>query len=154
MNVATIKPILNWMCAALLGALLFGQLCVVLGRYAFGWNMLWMQELSSYFHVAFIVLAVPWALLANRHIRIDIFSSRFSKLLQRVVETSGFLFLLVPMMLAILIASSGYVSESWSVFEGSAEVSGLPGVFLLKTLLIVLPLLMLVAGLAFLVRRR
>ena len=41
-----------------------------------------------------------------------------------------------------------YVSVSWQVHEGSREAGGLPGVFLLKTLLLVMPLLLLVQALA------
>ena len=61
-------------------------------------------------------------------------------------------FLLVPMMLAIGWASLPYVGQSWAILEGSAEVSGLPAIFLLKTLLPVFAVLMLVAGCVRLVR--
>ena len=41
----------------------------------------------------------------------------------------------MPLSLAIVIVSWDYTLKSWAVLEGSAEVSGVPAVFLLKTLI-------------------
>jgi TRAP-type mannitol/chloroaromatic compound transport system permease small subunit len=40
-----------------------------------------------------------------------------------------------------------YVSESWRVKESSREAGGLPLVYLLKTLILIMPLLLLAQGL-------
>jgi TRAP-type mannitol/chloroaromatic compound transport system permease small subunit len=44
--------------------------------------------------------------------------------------------------------SSTYVANSWRILERSPEVGGLPGVFLLKTLIPVMAGLLLLQGLA------
>ncbi len=92
---------------------------------------------------ATFMLASAWTLARGRHVRIDILANRIAP---HRVQNSGLLFCLAPMMLAILIFSIPYVAESWSILEGSQEVSGLPGKFLLKSLIPIFALLMLLAG--------
>jgi TRAP-type mannitol/chloroaromatic compound transport system permease small subunit len=55
-------------------------------------------------------------------------------------------------MLFIIVISWQYVGESWRVLESSADAGGLPGVYLLKTTIIVMASLMLLQGLANLLR--
>ena len=47
---------------------------------------------------------------------------------------------LLPVCLFILGVSWSYVAESWAIREVSPEPGGIPAVFLLKTLLLLLPL--------------
>ena len=48
----------------------------------------------------------------------------------------------------ILWSSWDYVAVSWQIREGSAESSGLPFVYILKSAILVIPLLMLIQGIA------
>ena len=100
------------------------------------------------------MLAIAWTLSKDRHVRLDIFWQGFKTTTRRRVDRLGTLLLLMPMMVVILIASFGYVTQSWSIAEGSTELSGLPGLFLLKSLLLVMPMLVLVVGLARLFSRQ
>jgi TRAP-type mannitol/chloroaromatic compound transport system permease small subunit len=45
-------------------------------------------------------------------------------------------------MLFITWISWSYIATSWSVFEGSREAGGLPGVFILKSLILVMTALL------------
>ena len=54
--------------------------------------------------------------------------------------------------LFILGMSWNYVAESWAIRETSPEPGGIPAVFLLKTLLLLLPLLLILQGIAELLR--
>ena len=54
----------------------------------------------------------------------------------------GALFLLLALVLVLAVFSVPYVERAWAVFERSREASGLPAVFLLKTLIPVFALLM------------
>ena len=54
----------------------------------------------------------------------------------------GHLFFLIPTCLFMLFMSWGYVSQSWSILEASQEAGGLPLLFVLKSLLIVAPILL------------
>ena len=52
-----------------------------------------------------------------------------------LVDLCGALLLLLPFMLVLLWFALPYVARSWAIFERSRETSGLPLVFLLKTLI-------------------
>jgi TRAP-type mannitol/chloroaromatic compound transport system permease small subunit len=49
----------------------------------------------------------------------------------------------VPVCLYLLIIGWEYVAASWSLREGSRQAGGLPLVYLLKSLILALPLLLL-----------
>ena len=141
-------------CGGVLFALVMTQFLVVLARYFFNTNYLWAQEATLYLHSAIFMLAAASTLLANRHVRIDVLSAWLGERGRIRVDRIGTLVLLIPMMGVILFSSYGYVVESWSVLEGSPEISGLPGRYLLKTLLPVFAILMLTAGLVGLLRHK
>lgn len=134
------------LCGWLLLALVVVQFAVVLTRYLLALNFLWLQELALYLHASTFLLAAAWSLSVNKHVRIDILRERCSDATNCRIDRFGMIFLLTPMMLAIGWTSLPYVGQSWAILEGSAEVSGLPGIFLLKTLVPTFACLMLAAG--------
>ena len=66
--------------------------------------------------------------------------------MQRLVDLLGALLLLIPFALSLLILSLPYVARSWSILERSRETSGLPFVYLLKTLIPVFAALLVLQG--------
>ena len=64
------------------------------------------------------------------------------------VDLCGALFLLLPFALAIICFALPYVERSWAILERSRETSGLPLVFLLKTLIPLFALLLALQGVA------
>jgi TRAP-type mannitol/chloroaromatic compound transport system permease small subunit len=138
---------LGFICGRLLLILVVLQFSIVLARYLFAVNFLWLQELAVYLHASIFMLAAAWSLVGNRHVRIDALSERLSRRLNSRIERAGTVLLLFPMMVVIFLASLPYVFESWAIAERSAEVSGLPGLFLLKSLVPVFAVLMIWAGL-------
>ena len=58
----------------------------------------------------------------------------------------GALLLLLPFMLVLAWFALPYVARSWAILERSRETSGLPLVFLLKTLIPLFALLMALQG--------
>ena len=124
------------------------QFSIVVVRYVFDVNFLWAQEFVLALHGVSFMLIAPWTLMQMRHVRIDVVSERFSKTAQGRLNLMGFLCLLLPMMIAIFASSIGYVIEAWSIMEGSVELSGLPGKFLLKTVIPIFAVLMVLAAVA------
>ncbi len=135
------------LCGRLLLALVAIEFAIVLFRYAFSANYLWLQELSIYLHAAIFMCGGAATLLHNRHVRIDLLSALLGPVANRRIELLGIWMFLIPTMLVILWYCAPYVAQSWSVLEGSTELSGLPGLFLLKSLIPVFAVLMLLAGL-------
>ena len=54
----------------------------------------------------------------------------------------------MPVCLFIAWSSWDYVLTSWSYLESSPEAGGLPWIYLLKTLILLMPVLVLAQGLA------
>jgi TRAP-type mannitol/chloroaromatic compound transport system permease small subunit len=64
------------------------------------------------------------------------------------VNLLGALFFLIPVCVAIGLTSFPYVEISWMSFEGSKETSGIPGVFVLKSFILVFVVLVGLQGVA------
>lgn len=125
---------------------------VVLLRYLFSTGWIAMQESITYMHALVFMLGAAYALQRDAHVRVDIFYQRLSARGRAWVDLLGSLLLLVPFCLFVIVTSWDYVSVSWTLLEGSREAGGLPGVFLLKSCIPVMALLVLLQGLATVLR--
>ncbi|MEZ5916626.1 MAG: TRAP transporter small permease subunit [Parvularculaceae bacterium] len=122
------------------------QFAVVILRYVFGVNFIFMQEGVTYLHGAVFLLAAGYALLTDDHVRVDIFYRDASARHKALVDFIGTYIFLFPFCLVIFWSASPYVGASWVVREGSTEQSGIQGVFLLKSLIPAYALLLSMAG--------
>ena len=126
---------------------------VVMLRYVFDLGWIAMQESVVYMHAFVFMLGAAYTLKHHGHVRVDIFYQRFSIRTRAWVDLLGTVFLLMPVSVFIIWMGWDYVTGSWQVLEGSREAGGLPGVFLLKSLIIIMPALMLLQGLALVLRQ-
>ena len=117
---------------------------IVLLRYGLNLGWIWLQELVTYMHSAVFLLAAAWAFQADEHVRVDIFYRHKSPRHKAIVNLLGTLLLVVPFSVYLLWVSWSYVASSWSVLEGSREAGGLNFVYLLKSLMLLLPALLLI----------
>ena len=69
-----------------------------------------------------------------------------------MVDLGGAVLFLLPMAVAIFAISWPYVVKSWRVLETSQEGSGIPAVFLLKTIILVYTVLVTLQGIALALR--
>jgi len=121
---------------------------VVVLRYAFDTGSIALQESSTYLHAALFLIGMAYTLQHDAHVRVDILYARFSTSTKAWVNLCGALFMLLPFMLFISWISWEYILDSWSVLEGSREAGGLPAVFLLKSLILVMTTLLSLQALA------
>jgi TRAP-type mannitol/chloroaromatic compound transport system permease small subunit len=128
--------------------MVLAEFALVLMRYVLGVGSIWLQESVIYAHAALFMLAAAWTLAADGHVRVDIFYADASARSKAVVDLLGALLLLLPFALTLLILSWGYTGRSWMIFEGSRETSGMPAVFLLKSLIPLFAALLALQGLA------
>jgi TRAP-type mannitol/chloroaromatic compound transport system permease small subunit len=124
------------------------QFALVVARYLFGLGSVWVTETVIYAHAALFMLAAAWTLLAGGHVRVDLFYAEASERTRAMVDLIGALALLLPFMLVLLWLSVPYAARSWAIFEHSQEASGLPIVFVLKTLIPLFALLMALQGIS------
>ena len=116
---------------------------IVVLRYGFNMGWIWLQESLTYLHVAVFSVVAAWALQQDGHVRVDIFYAGMTRKNRARVDLLGTLIFLIPFCVFILVISWPYVANSWKLLESSREAGGLPLVFLLKSLIMVMPALLL-----------
>ncbi len=124
------------------------QFLVVVLRYGFNQGSIATQESVTYLHALVFMLGAAYTLKREGHVRVDIFYRKMNDRGRAWVNLLGTLLLLAPTFVFLLVISWTTVLNSWARMEGSPEAGGLPLVFLLKTILLVMPVLMLLQGLA------
>ncbi len=128
------------------------QLTIVMARYIFGIGFLKLQELLIYFHGLSFTLAAGYTLLSDEHVRVDLIYRASSNKYKSFINILGSFFFLIPFCLITYSTSFPYVKRSWKILEGSTETSGLNAVFLLKTALIIFPLLLFIQAISIIYR--
>jgi TRAP-type mannitol/chloroaromatic compound transport system permease small subunit len=128
------------------------QFVLVVARYALSLGSIWLTETVLYAHAALFLLAAAWTLQTGGHVRVDIFYADAGPRTRAWIDLIGSLFLLLPFVLVLLWLSWPYAARSWAVLERSQEASGLPLVFVLKTLIPLFAVMMALQGAAQAVR--
>lgn len=125
---------------------------VVLLRYLFDLGSIALQESVSYLHCMVFMLGISWTLKNNGHVRVDIIYQHCQPKRRALLDLLGTLLLLMPVSIFIFYSSLDYVANSWSQLESSREAGGLPGVFLLKTLIPLAATLLFLQGISLICR--
>jgi len=123
-------------------------LTVVILRYVFSFGFIWLQESYVWLNGLAFMVGAGYTLLKDGHVRVDIFYRPASARFRAWVDLLGSLLLLLPMMAVVFIVSLPYVTAAWERLETSREAGGLPGVFLLKSVLLIFTVLLGLQGLA------
>lgn len=143
-----IAHVVRWF-ALLMVLIQFG---IVIGRYVFGVNSIWVQESVLYLHGMLFMLAAGYTLLVDKHVRVDIFYAKAAPDMRRWIDIAGHLFLLLPSMAALAWWSWPSVRNSWKILEGPISVGGIEAVFLLKSLIPAFCVLVMLQSVAMLLR--
>jgi TRAP-type mannitol/chloroaromatic compound transport system permease small subunit len=125
------------------------EFTVVLMRYVFGIGSVKLQESIVYMHAIVFMVAAGYTLLHNGHVRCDIFYAAAPPRRQAIIDLIGVALFLLPTCALIAWAAWPYVVQAWAVREGSPEGSlGIPGVYLLKSIILVFAGLVALQGVA------
>jgi TRAP-type mannitol/chloroaromatic compound transport system permease small subunit len=116
---------------------------IVVLRYGLNQGWIWLQESLTYLHVAVFTIVAAWALQQDGHVRVDIFYSKMPRQKRAWVDLAGTLLFLIPFCIFMLTIAWPYVANSWKLLESSREAGGLPFVYLLKSLMMIMPALLL-----------
>ncbi len=140
--------VIPWLTLALIAV----TCTVVVMRYGFSTGSIALQESMIYLHATLFMLGMGWTLRQGGHVRVDVFYRKAAPRTRAWIDLAGGLLFLVPLCALIFWMSWDYVMNSWAIRERSAEGAGLPWVYLLKTLLLVMPATLLVQGIAEILR--
>ena len=134
--------------AWLLVVMVVAESVIVAMRYGLDIGSIALQESITYLHASCFLLGAAYTLQQDEHVRVDIFYRQFTPRHRAMVNALGCILLLLPTCGFIVWSSLDYVAQSWSVQEASADAGGLPGVYLLKTLIPVFAVLLGLQGIA------
>ena len=115
---------------------------VVIMRYGMDMGSVFLQDVVLYLHGSLFLLGAAFALKRGAHVRVDIFYRNFNKPKKALVDLLGNVIFLQPVCWTILFYSWGYVEFSWKIMEVSPEPDGLPFVYIQKSLLIAVAVLL------------
>ncbi len=117
-------------------------------RYGFNYGSIAIQEVGSYLHIFAFMLAIPWIWQQREHIRVDTLYNCLRRRHQLYINLIGHCCLALPAFCLWAYLAIDYVARSWAILEGSLQSGGLPGVFVIKTLLFITPALLIVQTVA------
>lgn len=146
--------IIGALCGLCLLACVLLTFGIVVLRYGFDRASIPLQELVLHLNAAAFLLGGAYALVRDRHVRVDILQQRWTPRTRGIVELVGIVVLLLPFCALLFWISLDYVAAAWRLREGSREAGGLPGVYLVKTLIPLSALLLAAAGIARALRAR
>ena len=106
----------------------------VLLRYVFHTGTVWSQELEWHLMAPICLFGMSYALRHGEHVRVDVLFAGFTQRNKYFVEFVSSL-ILMAISLIVIWLSIGYVMQSWSVGEGSANPGGIPARYILKSLI-------------------
>jgi len=104
-------------------------------------------EAQWYLFAAVFLLATPYALVLDRHVRVDVLHSRLSNRGRAAIDLAGTAVFLLPLCVFAVVISLPSVRASWAVWEQSPDPGGLPR-YPVKTLVPVAFALLFLQGLA------
>lgn len=127
-------------------AMVLVQFTVVILRYVFSVGFIPLQESVWYLHGLLFMLGAGYTLLHDQHVRVDIVYRDASPRYKALVDLFGVVVLLLPVCIVTWWLSWGYVANAWRIREGSTELSGLPFIYLLKTVILIFVVLLTIQG--------
>jgi TRAP-type mannitol/chloroaromatic compound transport system permease small subunit len=125
---------------------------VVVQRYLFATSYVWMQDLYIWLNGAMFTAVAGFALLRDDHVRVDIFYRPAKLRTRAITDLIGVFVFLLPFTWIVYIYSMPFVQRAWGYHEGSANVGGMPGLYILKTFIIVFAALIAAQGIAMAIR--
>ncbi len=94
-------------------------------RFVFNDSSNGLLEIQWYLFAALFLLASPYTLQKNEHVRIDVLTNKLSPRGLAVIDILGTLFFLLPMVVLVLWLSLPLVAESYKIQEMSSNAGGL-----------------------------
>lgn len=125
---------------------------VVFERYLLGSTKLWAQDLYVWLNGAMFTAVAAFALFRGDHVRVDIFYRPASVRFKAIADLIGVLAFLLPFVYVVYTYSLTFVLRSWRLYEASPNVGGMPGLFILKSFILVFTVLIGLQGISMLIR--
>jgi TRAP-type mannitol/chloroaromatic compound transport system permease small subunit len=126
--------------------------CNAIVRKTFDWSSNSLLEIQWWLFALVFLLAAPWTLAVNEHIRIDVVNSRLPVRVRNIIDLVGHIFFLLPTAAMIAVTSWLFFATSFQQNEQSPNAGGLPQ-WPIKALIPVAFACLFVQGLSELIKR-
>jgi TRAP-type mannitol/chloroaromatic compound transport system permease small subunit len=110
---------------------------VVVMRYVFRTGSVPMQDLYIWLNGAMFMGISGYALMTDSHVRVDIFYREARTRTKAIVDMIGSVLFIGPFLWMVAWWGWPYVARSWTLRESSPNMGGLPGLFILKSFILI-----------------
>lgn len=118
----------------------------IVGRQFFDTGSTRLQELEWHFFFAAVMLGLGYTYLQDRHVRIDLVSSRLSVRKRASIELLGYVFLVLPFSWVLIRFGTEFAWTAWAADEQARAALGLTHRWIIKATVPIGGLLILMAG--------
>ena len=125
----------------------------VVARYVFNAPTKWVFDISYMLGGSFFLLGEGYTLMKKQHVRIDIFSARFSPRTRAWIDIIGYLLFFFPLWGGLFYFLLPYVAFSWQMGERSMQGYWQPVIYPFKTVMPIGVACLLLQGLADFLRK-
>lgn len=128
-------------------------ICIdVIMRYLFSATETWILELEWHLFAVLFLLGASYALLHDKHVRVDVFYERFSPSGRNLVNAIGVILFLIPWAWVIISNGWDYMASSWAWGEASPQPTGLPARWFVKSMIVIGFILLVIQGISELIK--
>lgn len=120
----------------------------VFTRYLLKNSLVAVQELEWHLFAIIFLIGAAYSLKHDKHVRVDVFYSRFSPRAQAWVNLIGSIVFLIPFCLMVIWSSQNFVANAFRIGETSPDPGGLPARWVLKAAIPAGFVLILIQGIA------
>jgi TRAP-type mannitol/chloroaromatic compound transport system permease small subunit len=124
----------------------------VVMRYGFNKGLVPLEELMWHLYAIAFMFGMAYAVTNDSHIRVDVVHMALPRRAQHVFEILGILLLLMPFLWIVFDHSLGWAMEAYRVNETSANPTGLPYRWIIKSVVPITMVLIFIAALARLIQ--
>lgn len=143
-----IGGVINWIWLLLVLIIVIN----VVGRYLFGVNYVWVEEVQWHLYAVGFMLGIGYALQHDTHVRVDVVAMHLSSKVRGWIEVMGLLLLVAPVVYLIIRYAIPFVEVSWTRNERSSAPGGLSHRWAIKSVIIIAFVYLGLAALARLLR--
>jgi TRAP-type mannitol/chloroaromatic compound transport system permease small subunit len=147
-NLSVVNLWIGRLVALMIPIMVMAVVAVIICRTLWHDAVIAVQESALYCHALVVMLANGYSLHQGSHVSVDVLHARLSLRARAWIAVSGHILFLFPFALATFYFSLPFVVQSWLFNEASIDAGGIPGVYLLKSLLLINAVLLFIQGIA------
>lgn len=128
-----IGELVSWLNPILIGLIMIDLIL----RYIFRFTKIWIVELEWHLYSTIFLLSGAFALIKEKHVRVDIIYQSASSRTKDLIDIIGTLVLLIPWTAIVAISSYKYTFRSFEILESSPDPAGLAYRFIIKGIIFI-----------------